>query len=139
MHSAVCKFLKLQYPDCMFTSESSGIRLTIGQAVKAKGLRSESKLPDLMILEPRGGYCGLFIELKKESVFLKNGRLSRDKHTQAQAAVLDRLKRKGYHAVFGCGLDKTINLIDTYMKSPLLLKKDEVEGSVIDEWYKSNG
>lgn len=137
LHIAICKYLLLQYPDVIFSSESSGLRLSIGQAVKAKKLRSEAKLPDLMIMEPRGGYHGLLIELKKDPVWLKDGSLSKDKHIQAQAAILDRLKNKGYYAVFGCGLQATMHLIDLYMKrSP---KSEEPEASIIDEWYKNNG
>jgi len=49
---AISSYLKYQYPDVIFTSESSGIRLTIGQATKAKKQRSKHKLPDMIIL-----YC----------------------------------------------------------------------------------
>ena len=64
---AVCKYLKLAYPSVIFTAESSGIRVSIGIAVKMKNQRSCNGLPDLMILEPRGNYHGLMIELKKEN------------------------------------------------------------------------
>lgn len=139
LHVAVCKYIKLQFPNLIFSSENGGIRLTMGQAVKAKSLRSETKLPDLWIMEPRGGYHGLFIELKKDPVWLKDGSLSKDKHIQAQAAILDRLKNKGYYAVFGCGLQATMHLIDLYMKRSPEDKKEEPEASIIDEWYKNNG
>lgn len=139
IHQSVCKYLKLQYPDCIFSSESGGIRLTMGQAIKAKSLRSESKLPDLLIMEARGGYCGLFIEIKKDSVWLRDGSLSKDKHIQAQAAVLDRLNKKGYCAVFGCGFDLTKAIIDDYMKRQPTIQTSAPEASLIDEWYKNNG
>lgn len=140
IHQAVCKYIKSQYPDCIFSSESGGIRLTMGQAIKAKSLRSESKLPDLLIMEARGGYCGLFIEIKKDSVWLRDGSLSKDKHIQAQAAVLDRLKKKRYYAVFGCGLELTMSIIDRYMKANITITETSApEASLIDEWYKSNG
>lgn len=133
LHQAVCKFIKSQYPDVIFSSESGGIRLTMGQAIKAKSLRSEAKLPDLMIFEARGGYHGLLIEIKKETVFLKDGSLSKDKHVQGQAAILDRLSRKGYHAVFGCGIDNVMMIINSYLAGRL---KIEDTGTLVDEWYK---
>jgi len=145
LHKAVCNFLKLQFPDLIFTSESGGIRLTMGQAVKAKSLRSESKLPDLLVMEPRGGYSGLFIEIKKESVWLRDGSLSKDKHVQAQGKVLDRLKNKGYYAVFGCGIDGTMSIINTYMKLPANAEHFSVDdlrqlapkpSDMVNEWWK---
>ena len=110
--------LKMQYPSVMFTAESSGIRLTMGQAVKAKKLRSERGLPDMMIFEPRGQYHGLIIELKKEgkSPFLLNGDLSVNKHIQEQAKTISKLNRKGYFACFCTGFDSAKETIDAYMK-----------------------
>lgn len=114
---ALSTYIKLQYPDVVFTAESSGIRLTMGQAVKAKKCRSEDKQPDMIIMEPRGGYYGLVIELKKEdkSPFLKDGTLSKGEHIQEQERTLAKLRKKGYHAVFGVGIDACIRIVDTYM------------------------
>jgi len=113
---AVSKYLKLQYPDVIFTSESSGIRLTMGQAVKAKKCRSDAKLPDMMIFEARGDYSGLLIELKVKPVTLKDGSLNKDKHVQAQYKMLKRLQIKGYCAFFAVGFEVAKKLIDDYMK-----------------------
>jgi len=113
---AVSKYLKLQYPDVIFTSESSGIRLTMGQAVKAKKCRSGPKLPDVMIFEPRGRYSGLMIELKVKPVNLKDGSLSKNKHIQEQDKMLQRLQMKGYCAFFAIGFECAKGLIDEYMK-----------------------
>jgi hypothetical protein len=63
----ICRWLKLQYPEVIFTSESSGLRLTIGQARSLAKQRSGKGLPDLMIFEPRGDYHGLFIELNAKA------------------------------------------------------------------------
>lgn len=114
---AVSKFLKLKYPSVIFTAESSGIRLTIGQAVKAKKQRNpERGIPDIIILEPSNGYHGLCIELKKGGTRLKNGSIPNTKHTKEQAAVLDRLRQKGYLAEFAVGIDEAMQLIDNYLK-----------------------
>jgi len=116
---AVCTYLKLQYPDVIFTCDlSSGMKLTIGQAVKAQKMRSGRGLPDIMILEPKGGelgYAGLMIELKTEKAGNKNGTVKQTDHVREQQAILDRLEKKGYMAKFAIGLDEAINIIDFYM------------------------
>lgn len=114
---ALSKYLQLKYPDVIFTSESSGIRLTIGQAVKAKKMRANCKLPDLIILEPKGKYAGMALELKKfgEKVFKKNGEPLAG-HVAEQWQTVERLRRKGYYSTFAIGLDHAIGMIDLYMK-----------------------
>ena len=113
---AVSKYLKLQYPNVIFTAESSGVRLTLGQAVKAKKQRSPEKgLPDLMIFEAKGNFKGLFIELKAKSPYLKSGELSSQEHIQQQNKVLERLTEKGYYATFATGFNEAKNIIDKYL------------------------
>jgi len=69
----VCKYLDLQYPDVFYTSDLSGIKLSIGSAVKAKKTRCKRNvIPDLLIFEPRKGYHGLILELKKDLTELFN-------------------------------------------------------------------
>lgn len=113
---AVCKYLKLQYPDVIFTAESSGLKLTIGQAVIAKQLRSSKGLPDLMIFEPNDLYHGLFLELKKEGTRLNNGKMPNTKHIREQKDILNKLWSLGYAAGFACGFDEAKNIIDEYLK-----------------------
>ena len=117
IQKAVCEYIRLQYPDVIFTSESGGIRLTMGQAVKAKKLRSGNKLPDLMIFEPNQHHIGMFLELKRDrkAVFLKSGAIKSDEHVKGQALILDRLKGKGYYAAFACGFDDAVSQIEIYM------------------------
>lgn len=117
LQKSVCNYLKLQYPDVIFTSESSGLRLTIGQSIQAKAMRSEAGLPDLMIFEPMGVYKGLFLELKVKSVWLKDGTLTKDKHVREQSEILKRLRSKGYLATFACGFDEAKDLIVWYFQS----------------------
>ena len=101
-HIAICKYLKLQYPNVLFTSESSGIRLSIGQAKRLKAMRSCSGLPDIMIFEPRKSYYGLFLEVKRDgtTIYKKDGDLRKDKHIQEQEEILHQLKQRGYFAEF---------------------------------------
>ena len=65
LHKAVCNYLRYRYPSAIFNTDLSGAtKLTIGQAVFMKNLRSRRGFPDIVVYEPRGDY-GLFIELKR--------------------------------------------------------------------------
>jgi hypothetical protein len=117
VHLAVCKYLKLQYPNVVFFSEPSGLRTTPGVAKMLKGMRSDSKLPDLFIAHPKGGYSGLFIEIKDspETLYTKDGRVRNSEHLQAQNNMLTRLRDDGYIAEFGPGFEKCKEIIDYYL------------------------
>ena len=118
LSKSVSRYLKLQYPDVVFTCDSSGIRLTIGQATVLKAQRSTHKIPDMIILKPNAEYHGLILELKSDdsSPFLKDGSLSKGKHIQDQNQTLTELLSIGYYAVFAVGFDNAKKIIDDYMK-----------------------
>jgi len=118
LHKAVCDYIRMAYPDVMFNSDSSGIRLTIGQSVQMKSLKSHRGYPDLMIFEPRDIWHGLFIELKVEGTKLtkKNNDPATD-HIREQAECINKLIDKRYAAFFACGSSEAIKIIDNYMKS----------------------
>lgn len=117
---SVCKYLKMQYPDAIFTCDlASGMKLTIGLAAKHKSQRSGRGYPDLCVDEPRRGYNGLRIELKSSvnSVFLKDGKTLKSdpkNHLKEQIDMMERLKKRGYYASFGLGFDDTKRIIDWY-------------------------
>lgn len=117
MHQSVCHYLGYQYPGIVFISEASGIRVGKGMAIKLKKIRSNDTLPDLYILEPRGKYHGLVLELKTEEahIYKKDGTLRSNEHVEAQNKTLKKLRDKGYYAVFAVGLDQAIEIIDNYM------------------------
>lgn len=119
LHIAVANYLRLQYPHVIFTAEASGLHKSKAVAGIAKMLRSGSKLPDMWILEPMNGWHGLLIELKIKPVTLRDGTLSKDKHIQGQAEVIQRLRAKGYRAAFACGFDEARKIIDWYMRPKL--------------------
>src|SRR5687768_13685955 len=79
IHVAICEYVKLAYPNVIFFSDSSGVRLTMGQAMTLKRMRaSDVKIPDMIILEPRGEFSGLLLEIKdpEYNPYLKDGSLS---------------------------------------------------------------
>jgi hypothetical protein len=117
VHVAIAAYLRLQYPNVLFTSESSGIRVPMHLAVMMKKQRSTHKQPDMIILQPKGIYHGLILEIKKDrsEVFLKDGSMSKSKHIQEQNETLEILRKIGYCAEFACGFDHAKAIIDNYM------------------------
>ena len=118
IHKAVCEYLRLQYPDIIFISDSSGLKTSIGVAKQLKSLRSCRGIPDLIILQPNPPYYGLMIEVKRsrDEVYSKNGEIRKSAHIQEQCSILNHLLSVGYYATFGCGLDDCINIIDNYLQ-----------------------
>lgn len=115
----VATYLKLNHPNIIFRSDfAAGIKMTMGQAVRHKAMQSGRAYPDLFIAEPRGIHCGLFLELKrsKEEILKKDGKLREDVHVQEQNNVRLELLKRGYQALFACGFDEAIEIIENYLK-----------------------
>ena len=118
----VCDWLKSTYPDLIFMCDmASGMRLSIGQAMVGKRMRSSKALPDLYIFH-RGfesNYCGLVLELKKDfsSVYKKNGELRTIKHIKEQATILEKFRNNGFVAQFITSLEQEKELINNYICS----------------------
>lgn len=119
LQEKVVKYITRTYPDVMFRADTTaGMKLTIGQAMKAKRLGGNTKdWPDLMIMEPKKHHHGLFIELKKEGtkLYKKDGVTFRDDHIKCQNDTLEALNQKGYVAKFACGFEEARAIIDEYM------------------------
>ncbi len=119
LHAQVCRYIDLKYSDVIYMSDSSGVKLNMGQAVKLAKTRCKNyKIPDLIILKPVGGFAGLIIEIKisEDEVYTKKGQMRESEHIQKQWQSLKKLSKDGYMAVFGCGYDNCIKIIDNYFK-----------------------
>lgn len=119
LHLKVTNYLRVRYPDVIFRTDfGAGMKMTIGQAMKHKRMQSSDAYPDIFIAEPKNGFCGLFIELKRnaEAVHKKNGDIRASEHIQKQYAMLKKLQGKGYKAVFTFGYTNTIYVIDEYLQ-----------------------
>lgn len=113
----VCTWLKWQYPNLIWVCDyAAGIRLNIGQAVKAKKLRSCRGLPDIMIFRANKDYHGLFLELKTVTPFKKDMTLKKDEHLKEQSEILHRLRQEGYYAGFAVGFEDAKDAIGDYLK-----------------------
>jgi hypothetical protein len=117
---AVCRYLSYQYPDVLFTSDTiANLKLTKAQASRNKKIqKNDFSTPDLLILEPRNGFGGLFIELKIDTPFKKNGEIkASDKdHLKRQLETIEKLNKKGYSVYFSWSFDMTKQIIDDYLK-----------------------
>jgi len=129
----VCEYIKNTYPDVIFTCDlASGMKLPIWMGALHKRMRSSRGLPDLFIAQSKSiktgtfnmmgdefvsdVFNGLFIEIKRAEVRLKNGSIQKTEHHTEQAEILYRLSKSGYKAVFGCGFDECKEIIDEYLK-----------------------
>lgn len=119
LQCAVCEYLEMQFPKILYMSDTvASLKLTFPQMARNKKIqKSDFHCPDLMILEPRKGYHGLFIELKVVSPYLKDGKtLKKSDHLTGQQDTLIKLNLKGYHANFATGFDEAKEIIDNYLK-----------------------
>jgi hypothetical protein len=123
---ALVQWLHVQYPKMLFTISPSGMKLNIGQAVKLKRMGYRAGTPDLAILEPRGGFHGLFIELKTEDGVLQPNQEELFIELKTEDGVLQpnqkeflrELIDRKYHATICFGFDEAQRTIINYMKMP---------------------
>jgi hypothetical protein len=120
LQKSVARYLSYQYPEIYFFSDTiASVKLTERQAGRNKLIQKNNfKMPDLIIFEPRNNFCGLFIELKIETPFKKDGTIkaSSKDHLKLQQECLLKLTSKGYKAEFSWNFDMTKQIIDDYLK-----------------------
>jgi hypothetical protein len=101
-----CRFSLAEHPELarIFAIPNGGARhkATAGR-LKAEGVRAG--VPDLMLPVARGGYHGLFMELK----------VAPNKPTPAQAEWLEWLDRQGYAARVCYGFDDLVETVEWYL------------------------
>jgi len=121
LQKQICKWLQYQFPKVLYLSDTiAAVKLTIPQGARNKAIQKEGfKTPDLIILEPNEKYHGLFIELKIESPYKKNGDLKSSEHLEGQEKSINQLKSRGYYACFSWSFSMTIEIIEKYLKNQL--------------------
>lgn len=115
----LARWLQYQYPDVIYRFDlAADLKLTMGQARKHKELHPHRGYPDVFIAEPRGKYCGMYIELKAEgkSPYKRNGELKKSEHLKEQEVILNELNSRGYFAKFATGFNEAKGLIESYLK-----------------------
>lgn len=75
-------------------------------SLKAEGQKAGE--PDIEVMEPRGRYCGLFLEVKTETGTLQAN----------QTAAIARYNNRGYFATHGKGFDECWKRLTSYFALP---------------------
>lgn len=99
----------------LFASQAGEKFKSQTQAYRAKLAGLRAGVPDIFLPYPCGGFCGLFIELKRP---YKKG-ASKPKISEAQLEFLDYLNKVGYLARVCYGAEEAIDLIENYIKQGL--------------------
>ena len=108
---------KNQYPELELLNGSlNGVRLTIGQSVKIKKIGQKKGYPDISLPVPRGGYHGLYIELKIKPYRNYKGKMVYSQTSKEQKWWLNALNNNGYRAVVCKGYDAAVSEISTYLQ-----------------------
>lgn len=99
------------HPELKFLhSSQNGMAATsIQEALRAKKAGMKPGVPDIFLPVPRGGYHGLFIELKR-----KTGTTS--DLSSEQKRWLDAMNGHGYRAVMCAGWEAARAVIEEYLK-----------------------
>lgn len=120
LHKDFLKAVNLKYPNVMFITDTSGIKLPSGLAKKIATLRSNKGFPDVFFPEPVGAFCGLFIEIKTKNAYClnKNGNPVNE-HIKSQLDVLHKLRDRGYYAVMCKGFDNCWDIFEAYITDKL--------------------
>lgn len=111
IQSTFVKLIDAQYPELLYCATVGGARMSIREAKKIKAAGYRKGIPDVMFYEPRLGYYGLGMEIKK-----KGGRTSPHQN-QWQRDLLDR----GYQSIVCKGLEECIQQFNVYFRLNLSL------------------
>lgn len=111
-HEIQSEFIRIveeSMPHILFCATVGGARMSISEAKKIKRAGYRKGVPDVIFYEPRNGYHGLAIEIKR-----KGGRVS----PHQKQWVLD-LQRRGYHAEVCTGLNACLTSFNDYFGTDL--------------------
>lgn len=107
-------WIKLQYPEAgnhIIMIGNEGKRTAAGHALAARmGLHKYAS--DLFIAYPCGGYCGAWIEIKKDGW---KPVPSNKEHTDGQLKFIEKMRGAGYFGQLCVGIDDCIATLDWYL------------------------
>lgn len=100
------EYIDTEHPNVLWCASAGGARTSMNEAKRMKATGYKRGFPDVFVYEPRGGFHGLAIELKKDS----GGRVSPSQKEWQQA-----LKMRGYHATIAKGYDEAVAIVTEYL------------------------
>ena len=110
--SQVANLMKLKYPDIPFRFDQiDQVGMVSGKRNKSLHGKYSAGYPDMFIPLMRGGYGGLFLELKATATVPNTA------HTRRQAVYHQILRNNGYEVHFACGFKEAKKIIKEYMKA----------------------
>jgi hypothetical protein len=122
--SILCKWIKVNYPDVLFTVDLGGIKLSQHQK-RIMSTRCKKGHPDLMIQEwYKDKFCGLAIEFKRTGVKVSkaDGTLRKDDHLKKQLSYIMALRSRCWLACFVSGVENAKEVIKLYLEGDSLEK-----------------
>lgn len=116
LQQQVVAYLRYQYPKIMVKCDLNGVHLSAMQYKRLQLIGNVKGHPDLVIYEARGGYHGLFLELKQEKTKLFNSKGNpTTEHIGTQNEYMAALRERGYKAEFAVGFAEAKSIIDSYL------------------------
>ena len=114
--------LAMMYPWLKVFASLNGVKLTIGQAKKAKRMGMNRGDADLRIVHKVGDFHNLYIEYKHSSVALyqQNGEMYSKEHEKEQAGVLTHFQEQGDAATFAVGISNAIYAVQDYIQGKFI-------------------
>ena len=100
--------LRLFHPGLLIAAVSNGAAVSALSRIRLVNEGVLPGFPDLMLLEPSGGFYGLFIELKR-------ARPHKSTISKQQHKVLRQLKDRGYAAAVAYGQEDAYQQIQQYL------------------------
>lgn len=106
IQTKLVRYIRLKYPDLlMAVSPAAGFKVSRGVAMKMIAMGYQKGTPDIIILEPRGGYHGLCIELKAEKGVVSD----------EQKMYLQKLALKRYSIATAFSLETAMQIVNHYL------------------------
>ena len=118
----ICKqiavYMRLQYPQYIYHYDLAGLNLSKSQSGMMKAIQGKRGFPDFFLAHSIDEYSGLFLEIKAETPYLKDGKtLKSSEHLREQQNMINNLNFNGYLAKLVTGFYETQKEIDNYIKS----------------------
>lgn len=136
IYKKIAEYMAVQYPTVIYHFDLAGANMSMAQAGKNNAIQMAEKdieqvhfnkrgklkkqtikFPDFQICRRsfQGEFIGLFLEIKKEGIYKKDGSTCKTEHIRQQKKILHRLNSQGYFAEFAIGVAQAINFINYYL------------------------
>lgn len=107
MQIACVRWFRFQYPKCLIFSIPNGGKRGKLTAYVMKLEGALAGVPDLCVAVAKGGYHGLYLELKDGN---------KGKASDAQKLVIKELERQGYKVCVVRSIDQFMEVVNEYME-----------------------